>query len=529
MTPDPALRVARTLAAALAKFNAGAPDAADELLAAVDVGPSEEIERAQAARLRARIVFTRSRGSDAAPLLLDAARRLEPLDSGTAREAHLDVLGAVIFAGRLGGRLGLRDAAEAARAAPPGPSRPRLTDLLLDGLAMRFTEGHVASVAPLRRALQAFRQEAGQKDGDVMRWLWLACPVAPEPVAPELWDYDTWCELASIAVRLARDAGALTVLPVALSYRAGVHVHAGEFTTAAALIEEADAITRATGNAPLRYTSLMLVAWRGEESQALPTIDAAVRDATARGEGRALGLAGYAAALLRNGQGRYREARAHAEDACSHEDLGFLGWTLVELVEAAARSGAAAAAASALHRLEGRCLTAGTDWALGVLARSRALVSGGEAAEPLYREAVERLGRSPIVPQLGRAHQVFGEWLRREGRRSEAREQLRSAHDILSHVGAEAFTERARRELLVLGETTHLRTVPMRAELTAQEAHVARLAAQGLTNPEIGARLFLSARTVEWHLHKVFAKLGISSRKELRERLPDDLAVAEPA
>ena len=311
--------------------------------------------------------------------------------------------------------------------------------------------------------------------------------------------------------------------------RPGVLVHAGEFTAAAALIEEADAITRATGNAPLRYTSLMLVAWRGDESQALPTIDAAVRDATARGEGRALGLAGYAAALLRNGQGRYREALAHAEDACSHEDLGFLGWTLVELVEAAARSGAATAAASALLRLEERCATAGTDWALGVLARSRALVGEGETAESLYREAVERLERSQIVPQLGRAHQVFGEWLRREGRRSEAREQLRIAHDILSRIGAEAFAERARRELLVMGETMHLRTVATRAELTAQEAHVARLAAQGLTNPEIGAQLFLSARTVEWHLHKVFAKLGISSRKELREGLPDDLAVAEPA
>jgi DNA-binding CsgD family transcriptional regulator len=351
----------------------------------------------------------------------------------------------------------------------------------------------------------------------------------PEPVAPELWDYETWCELASRAVRLARDAGALTVLSVALSYRAGVHVHAGEFTSAAALIEEADAITRATGNAPLRYTSLMLVAWRGDESQALRTIDAAVRDATARGEGRALGLAGYAAALLGNAQGRYQDALAHAQEACSYDDLGFLGWTLVELVEAAARSGAATAAESALHRLEGRCLAAGTDWALGVLARSGALVSEGDAAESLYREAVERLGRSQIVPQLARAHQIYGEWLRREGRRVEAREQLRIAHDILNHIGAEAFAERARRELLATGETVQLRTVQTRADLTAQEAQVARLAANGLTNPEIGARLFISPRTVEWHLHKVFAKLGISSRRELREGLSDDIAVAEPA
>jgi DNA-binding CsgD family transcriptional regulator/tetratricopeptide (TPR) repeat protein len=528
LTPDPARRVARTLAAAQAKFKAGAPDAADELLATVEVGPSEELERAQVARLRAQIVFARIRGSDAAPLLLDAARRLEPLDSGLARETHLEALGAVIFAGRLGGRPELREAAEAARAAPE-PRERRLTDLLLEGVATRFTEGYAAGMPPLRRALQAFRREAGRGDGDVMRWLWLACPVAPEPVAPELWDYETWCELATRAVRLARDAGALTVLPVALSYRAGVHVHAGEFTTAAALIEEADAIGRATGNAPLRYTSLMLVAWRGDEGLALRTIEAAVGDATARGEGRALGLAGYAAALLHNGHGRYGVALAHARQACSYEDLGFFGWALVELIEAAARSGDTEAAASALHRLEGRCRAAATDWSLGILARSSALLSDGQTAERLYREAVERLGRSQIVPQLARAHQLYGEWLRRENRRIEAREQLRTSHDMFSRIGAEAFAERARRELMATGETVRTRTPRTRADLTAQEAQIARLAGDGLTNPEIGARLFLSPRTVEWHLHKVFTKLDVSSRRELRETLPDAFAVAEPA
>ena len=512
LTPDPARRIARTLAAAQAKFNAGAPDAADELLLVVEVGPLDELERAQAALLRAQIVFARSRGSDAAPLLLDAARRLEPLDSGLAREAHLEALGAVIFAGRLGGRPGLREAAEAARAAPTGPQPPRPTDLLLDGVATRFTKGYVAGAPPLRRALQALEREAGSGDGDIMRWLWLACPVAPEPVAPELWDYETWRELATRAVRLARDVGALTVLPVALSYRAGVHVHAGEFAAAGALIEEADAIARATGNAPLRYTSLMLDAWRGEESQALRTIEAAVRDATARGEGRALGLAGYATAVLHNGHGRYEVALAHAQQACSHEDLGFFGWSLVELIEAAARSGAAEAAESALRQLEGRSLAAGTDWALGILARSSALLSEGHAAESRYREAVDRLGRTQIVPQLARAHQLYGEWLRREHRRIDAREQLRIAHDMLSRIGAEAFAERARRELLATGETIRMRTVQTRAELTAQEVQVGRLAGNGLTNPEIGAQLFLSPRTVEWHLHKVFAKLDVDSR-----------------
>jgi ATP/maltotriose-dependent transcriptional regulator MalT len=462
-------------------------------------------------------------------LLLDAARRLEPLDTGLARETHLEALGAAIFAGRLGDRLDVRMAAEAARAAPPGPRRPRLTDLLLDGIALRFADGYVAGALPLRHALQAFRREAGREGGDIMRWLWLACPVVPEPVAPELWDYETWCELASRAVRLARDAGALTVLSVALSYRAGVHVHAGEFRAAAVLIEEANAIARATGNAPLPYTSLMLIAWRGDESHALTTIETAVRDATARGEGRALGLAGYAAALLRNGHGRYQDALAHAQEACSYEDLGFLGWALVELIEAAVRSGAPEVAAEALYRLEGRCLGAGTDWALGILARSSALLREGEAAEHLYLEAVERLGRTQIVPQLARAHQLYGEWLRSEGRRVEAREQLYIAYDVLSRIGAQAFAERARRELLATGETVRVRTVQTAAELTAQETQIAWLAGSGLTNSQIGARLFLSARTVEWHLHKVFGKLGVSSRKELREGLRDTITVAEPA
>ncbi len=340
LTPDPTRRGARALAAAQAKFEAAAPDTAYELLAAAEMGPLDELQRARLARLRAQIVFARRRGSDAPPLLLDAAKRLEPLDDGLAREAYLESLGAAIFAGRLSGRCGVREAAEAARAAPPGPQPPRPIDLLLDGVATRFTEGYVAGVPPLRRALHAFRREAGRSEEDIMRWLWMACPVAPEPVAPELWDDEMWHELATRAVRLARDAGALAVLPVALVYRAGVHVHAGEFAAASALIEEADAITEATGNAPLRYTSLVLVAWRGEETRALQLIEAGVQDATARGEGRAIGLAGYVTAVLYNGLGRYQAALAGAQRACEHEDLGFFGWSLVELVEAGARSGA---------------------------------------------------------------------------------------------------------------------------------------------------------------------------------------------
>ena len=304
-----------------------------------------------------------------------------------------------------------------------------------------------------------------------------------------------------------------------LVYRAGVHVHAGEFGAAAGLIEEADAITAATGNPPLRYTSLMLAAWRGEETRALGLIEAGVQDATARGEGRALGLAGYATAVLYNGLGDYEAALAGAQRACEHEDLGFFGWSLAELVEAGARSCAADVASMALRLLSERTRAAGSDWALGIQARSHALLSDGPAADTLYREAIDRLGRSRIAVHLARAHLVYGEWLRREQRRVEAREHLRAAHDMFGRFGARAFAERARRELQATGETVRKRSVGPRDALTVQEAQVARLAAEGHTNPEIGAQLFISPRTAEYHLHKVFSKLGISSRRELRRRL----------
>jgi DNA-binding CsgD family transcriptional regulator len=519
LTPDPARRGVRALAAARAKFAAGAPDAAYELLALAELGRLDELQRAELARLRAQMAFAERHGSDAPRLLLDAAKQLGPLDSRLARETYLEALGAAISAGRLGRGLTVLDAAEAARAAAPAPPPPRPMDLLLDGAATRLTEGYVAGVPPLRRALDALRRDGGRSEDDIMGWLWLACPVAPEPIAPELWDDAAWHELTARAVGLARDAGALAVLPVALTYRAGVHVHAGEFGAAAGLIEEAEAITAATGNASLRYTSLMLAAWRGEEARALGLIDADVQDAIARGEGRALGLAGYATAVLYNGLGGYEAALAGARRACEHEDLGFFGWSLAELVEAGARSGASDEASTALQQLGERTRAAGSDWALGIQARSRALLSGGPAADALYREAIDRLGRSRIAVHLARAHLVYGEWLRREQRRVEAREHLRAAHDMFGRFGAAAFAERARRELQATGETVRKRTADTRDVLTVQEAQVARLAAEGHTNPEIGARLFISPRTAEYHLHKVFSKLGVSSRRQLRHRL----------
>jgi ATP/maltotriose-dependent transcriptional regulator MalT len=369
-------------------------------------------------------------------------------------------------------------------------------------------------VPALRRALQAFRPEALRSEDDILRSLWLAWLLAGD-----LWDDEAWYELATHGVRLARETGALTLLPLDLEYRAGVHVHAGEFAAASALIEEAGAISAATGNAPLRYASLFLAAWRGEEAQALKLIEARARDATATGEGRAIGLVKCTTAVLCNGLERYEAALAGARQACEHDDLCFFGWSLVELVEAGVRSGAHDAAAVALRQLEERTRVAGTNWALGILARSSALLGNGQAADALYREAIERLGRCRIVVHLARAHLLYGEWLRRENRRMDAREQLRIAYEMLSRIGAEAFAERARAELLATGETVRKRTIETSEVLTAQEALVAGLAAQGRTNPEIGTQLFISARTAEYHLHKVFTKLGISSRRSLRDAL----------
>ena len=524
LTPDPARRAARALAAAQAKFEAAAPDTAGELLSVAELGALDDVQRAQAARLRAQIVFRRSRGSDAAALFLEAARAFDGLDAGSARETYLEAFGAAMFAGQLGGRHGLREVAEAVRAAPPGPQPARPSDLLLDGMATRYLEHQAAEAADgegaragvliLRRALAALGQENPRTRDDIMRLLRLS-PLAQSMAVHEVWDFQGWRELSTRSVRLAREAGALAVLPVLLVYLAGVHVYAGEFAAAAVLIEEGDAITAATGNAPMRYAALFLAAWRGEESSAARLIDAAIGDATARGEGRVLGMAGYVTAVLNNGLGRYPAALDGARLACQHDDLGYFNWSLAELVEAGVRNGAVDEAAAALRQLQERTRASGTDWALGVLARSQALLTDGPAAEALYREAIERLERDGIVIQLARAHLLYGEWLRRVNRRYDGREHLRTAYQAFNRIGAEAFAERARGELLATGETVRKRTAETHDVLTAQERQIVRLAAERHTNPEIASQLFISARTVEYHLHKVFAKLGVTSRREL--------------
>jgi DNA-binding CsgD family transcriptional regulator len=524
LTPDPALRGARALAAALAKFDAASPDSASALLATAEIAPLDELQHARVDVLRAQIEFARGRSQPATALLLAAAIRLEPLDAGLARGTYLEAFGAALFAGRLSGPVGVREVAEAARAAGGAGSSeqpPRALDLLLEGLVKRFTEGYAAGVAPLRRALdtlQAVLREHGLVGREV-RFAW--------GVSPELWDDDAWHELASLGVGIARDTGALTALPVGLTYHASLLIFTGRFAAAAALLAEADAIAVATGNAHFDYASPLLAALRDHETRALEVIDASVQHATARGEGRAIPHAEHAAAVLYNGLGRYHDALAAAQRACEYEDLGVFGWALVELIEAGGRSGNREVAAAALERLAERTRASGTDWGLGIEARSRALLSDSQTAEPLYHEAIERLARTRIAFHLARAHLLYGEWLRRERRRTDAREQLRTAHQMFLTMGAEGFAERTGRELLATGENARKRTAETGRQLTPHEAQIAQLARDGLSNSEIGAQLFISPRTVQYHLHTVFTKLGISSRMQLNRVLPGDSSRAE--
>src|SRR4051812_43657882 len=334
LTPDPAERGRRALAAAQAKFEAAASDAALELLATAELAPLDELQRARLERLRAEIAFARTRGSDAPALLLHAAQRLESLDAAMARETHLEAMAAAMFAGRLGGKPGIREAAEAALTAPAAPQPPRAIDLLLDGLATRFTEGYAPGLPPLRKALGSFRDVEGLTARDV-RWLWLACRLAQD-----LWDDELWHVLATRGLNVARETGALSVLPIAATYRASLHVHAGAFGAATSLIEEADAITLATDMAPLKYASLMLAAWRGNETDGLMLIETAKLEATARREGMGLSVVEWATALLYNGCGSYSEALAAARRGCEYDDVGLFAWCLVELIEAGVRSGA---------------------------------------------------------------------------------------------------------------------------------------------------------------------------------------------
>jgi DNA-binding CsgD family transcriptional regulator len=515
LTLDPVRRAGRALAAAQASYQAGSLDATLRLLATAEAGPPDGFRRARADLLRGQVAFSSSRGSDAPPLLLKAARQFEPLDMGLARETYLDALAAGTFAGRLALGGGMREVAEAARAAPPPPGPARGPDLLLEGLALLICEGYPAGAPVLRRAVSAFRgPDVSREEG--LRWLWLACRAALI-----VWDYASWDVLSDRQVTLARDAGALVTLPIVFNMRATVHLFAGEFTEAASLVAQAESVTEATGSSIAPYGALALAVFRGREVQAAHLLQAATDDAERRGEGRALSFVQWAAAVLFNSLGRYEEALAAAQRASEDSPaVQFASVELVELVEAAVRSGVPGRAAGALQRLSGIARACGTDWVLGAEARSRALVSDGEAAENLYREAIDRFGRTRLRVDLARAHLLYGEWLRRQRRSRDARDQLASAYQIFDSIGAAAFAERARIELRAAGGHARQRTIQTPDTLTAQEALIARLAAEGASNPAIAAQLFISRATVAYHLRKVFTKLGVSSRSQLAPALP---------
>jgi DNA-binding CsgD family transcriptional regulator len=502
LTPDPALRVRRSLAAAQAKLDVADMVSASDLLALAEAGEVDELQHARLERLRAQIAFAGRRGRDAPPLLLQAARRLDPLDPVMARETYLEAFASAMFAGRLGSGPDERAVAEAARRSARVPALGA-ADRLLDALVIRFTEGYAASVVPLSQALRAFG-EPDASDAD-RRWLWLACRLAQD-----LWDDDLWHMLATRGVRVARETGALQLLPNALNYLAALNVHSGAFVTAADQIDEVDSITQATGLPPLKYAAVMLAAARGDEAPGL--FEFGWRTVTERGEGSGVGLHWWTTALRHNGHGRYGDALVAARLAGEHDDVMVYGRALGELIEAGVRSGRPEEAAAALDRLRERTRASGTEWALGIEARCRGLLSDDEAH---YQESVERLARSRATVELARSRLLYGEWLRRANRRVDAREQLRAAHEMFGRMGAAAFAERARRELSATGETVRKRTFEAPDELTTQEDQVARLAAQGRTNQEIGTLLFISPRTVEYHLRKVFSKLGVSSRREI--------------
>ena len=524
LTPDPGTRGVRAVAAAEAKFYAAATaDEVQVLLAAAAACPLDANVRARSERLRALLALTTGRAHGVSAELLDAATQLAPVDPDLARAAFLDAFSAATFAGRFGDKEATRQVAQAVRAALPLPDSPRPLDLLLDGLATRFADGYQAGVTPLRRALQAC---AG---ADVPTQPDLIGLILASTVSPDLWDDEGWELLTGRVVLAARATGGLYALPIALNYQASAHVNGAQFGSAAALLDEADAISDAIGHQRVSLTAPEVAAWQGREARAMELTEASIEAATARRFGRPISLAHHARAVLFNGLGRYPEALAAAELACEHEDPYHFGRSLSELVEAGVRSRDHDAATAAFVQLTQRTGAAGTDWALGIEARSRALLSADAEADSLYRQAVEYLGRTRLGGELARAHLLYGEWLRREGRRVDAREELRTAHEALTAIGADAFAERARRELAATGETVRKRSVDTRNEFTAQEAQIAQLAADGHTNPEIGALLFISPRTVEWHLRKVYTKLGVGSRMQLRDKLPDAASTGAPA
>jgi len=510
LTPDPLRQAERGLAAAQASMQAGAFGKALELLGMVEAGPLDELASARAELLRGQITFAAGLGSDAPPLLLKAAKRLEPLDPDLARETYLSAWIAAMFAGYLAGPDDLAEVSRAVRALPLPAHPPRLADLLLDGLTRLVADSRSSAAPILRQAAGTFiRGEIPTEEG--LRWGWLA-----QVAAIVLWDEDGWHAMAVRQTQLARDIGALDQLPVDLSSQAATLTRSGDLATAASLIAQADVVAEATRIHYPRFGALFLAGLSGREAQATPLFESTIAEGTAGGRGHAVSLAHCMAAVLYNGLGRYADALAAAQEA-DKDTLYVSMWALPELIEAAARCGDTQTASETLKRLTDTTQAGGTDSGLGIEARCRALLSDREAADVLYRQSIDRLSRTRLRVELARSRLLYGEWLRRGGRPKDARTELRTAYEMLSTMGAEAFAERARLELAAAGEAVGIRSTETPTALTAQEAYIVRLARDGQTNREIGSQLFLSARTVEWHLGNVFTKLGISSRRELRQ------------
>ena len=515
LTGDPTRRVDRALAAAEASLQAGVFDAARGLLATAEVGPLDELQQTRVELLWGQMALLSTFGGDAPALLLKAAQRLEPLDVNLARDTYLDAWGAALLAGRLSTRADLLDVSRAARSAPQPDGVPRPSDLLLEGLGMLITDGGMAAAALLEEATRTFAGEEVPVEGCV-RWGWLT--VVPTYV---LWDEESTYAICVRQLHAVRHAGALSRLPLDLATFSLLMVRCCDFASAEGAIAEEAALTEAAGTPRAAHNDMTLLAFRGREAEARAIIQSVRTEASTLGQGVAAQVAQWVLAVLCNGLGRYDEAMATAQDASNDglELVAVSAWASLELLEAATRTDDPEVADIALERIVAATAFWRTDSAQGILARSRALVSEGEVADALYREAIDRLSRTRLRPELGRAHLLYGEWLRRESRRVDAREQLRTAHEMLLAIGMEAFAERARKELLATGENARKRTVETRDDLTAHELQIARMARDGMSNPEIGARLFLSPRTVEWHLRKVFGKLGIHYRQELTHAL----------
>jgi DNA-binding CsgD family transcriptional regulator len=515
LTPDPARRADRALAAASANMQAGAYDVAVGLLAQVEADAIDDMQHARLEQLKGQIQWAARPGREAPVLLLQAANRLEALNVALARETYLHAWIASSVAGPLvepgGDLVTVSRAARVTTAADP----VRPCDLLLDGLTAMTLEGRARAEPDLRRAVDAF------VTGMVSANDWLQWGTLVQVASIALWDIDSYLVLSSRLVEVARESGALSSLTIALSGRGAVLTWCGDFAAATALAEERDAVDGVTGTQLATAHHMFLAGYRGRPADAVLRVSATATDAVARGEGFVVLLANWAAAVLYNGLGQYEDALAAAESACEETYLVVgVQTALPELIEAATRTGKSALAEEAMARLSAMTVIEGADWAAGLDARCRALVSERGEAEQWYMQAIDRLRRTPLRPDLARAQLLYGEWLRRENRRVDARQQLRVAHDTFAEMGADGFAERARRELVATGETVRKHTPNRPNDLTPQEAHVARLARDGHRNSEIGAELFLSARTVEWHLRKVYAKLGISSRRELKDALP---------